>query len=501
MARAARYLRISDDREGEELGVGRQDEDTAALAQRNAHTLIGPAYVDNDRGASTRSRKRRPAYERMIEDARAGCFDVIIAYTSGRLTRRPREHEDLIELAEQHGIRFEYVRSPSFDLGTAAGRRVARILAANDAGESEDIAERIQRTNDQRAAAGKQHGGHRPYGWEPDRVTVRETEAAVIREATRRALAGEALRSICRDLNARGLRTAGTEAQPARGRRPAKPAVPGAQWTPRHLRQVLLNARHAGLRRHRGAILDGVRLEPAIIEPADWWALERLLTAPDRVHNPGRAGQLSLLSGLARCAKCRAPIRSGKSTRDGRAVYRCPAGHVTRDRRGLEDFVTAIVVTYLSKRRLTDLWPGDGGPEGARERAAAERESARLSRKLTEAREAWKADKISMADWLDVQNDLGPRLEEATKRAAPPVLDGANVLAGLVGPRAAEVWPELGIDRQRAAVALLLNIEIGPGRRGAPFLDRETGERIFDPTGVTVTPLTSPNGPHSTDGN
>ncbi|HYS38449.1 MAG TPA: recombinase family protein, partial [Pseudonocardiaceae bacterium] len=126
------------------MGVARQLEDCRQLAARNGDTVTR-IYSDNDIGASTRSRKPRPEYQKMIKDARDGLIDKIIAYTSGRLTRRPREHEDLIDLAEQLGVAFGYVASPGFDLNTAAGRRVARILAATDAGEAEDISERARR--------------------------------------------------------------------------------------------------------------------------------------------------------------------------------------------------------------------------------------------------------------------------------------------------------------------------------------------------------------------
>src|ERR1700761_445244 len=103
------YLRISDDREGRELGVTRQREHCADLAERFG-IKVYDIYNDNDRGASTRSIKPRPDYKRLVQDARAGAINCIIAYTSGRLTRRPREHEDQIELAEQYGTVFRYVR-------------------------------------------------------------------------------------------------------------------------------------------------------------------------------------------------------------------------------------------------------------------------------------------------------------------------------------------------------------------------------------------------------
>ena len=109
---AAIYVRISEDREGRELGVERQEQDCRDLADRNGWPAVD-IYPDDDISASTRSRKRRPQYELLLADARAGRFDVVVAYTSGRLTRRPRELEDLIDLAERHGTRLVYVRSPA----------------------------------------------------------------------------------------------------------------------------------------------------------------------------------------------------------------------------------------------------------------------------------------------------------------------------------------------------------------------------------------------------
>src|SRR5213078_4676766 len=102
MGHAAIYCRISADREGRELGVERQEADCRALAERLGLHVVD-VYIDNDLSASTRSRKDRPRYRQMLADARAGKVTTVIAYTSGRLTRRPREHEDLIDLATGHG--------------------------------------------------------------------------------------------------------------------------------------------------------------------------------------------------------------------------------------------------------------------------------------------------------------------------------------------------------------------------------------------------------------
>ncbi|MEH3068859.1 MAG: recombinase family protein [Aeromicrobium erythreum] len=53
-------------------------------------------YTDNDTGASNLSKKKRPEYDAMLEAIRAGGIDVILAYSTSRLTRKNREFEDLI---------------------------------------------------------------------------------------------------------------------------------------------------------------------------------------------------------------------------------------------------------------------------------------------------------------------------------------------------------------------------------------------------------------------
>ena len=65
---AAIYVRISDDREGLELGTARQTEDARRLAEREGRTVPDDlVFPDNDLSASTRAKKVRPQWDRMIE--------------------------------------------------------------------------------------------------------------------------------------------------------------------------------------------------------------------------------------------------------------------------------------------------------------------------------------------------------------------------------------------------------------------------------------------------
>jgi site-specific DNA recombinase len=58
-----------------------------------------------------------------------------------------------------------------------------------------------------RATAGTPLGDSRRFGFEADRVTVKEDEAEILRELTSRLLAGEALLTLVNELDERGIRS------------------------------------------------------------------------------------------------------------------------------------------------------------------------------------------------------------------------------------------------------------------------------------------------------
>lgn len=82
---AAIYARIS--RSGRHrLGVTRQLEDCRRLAD-DLGWMVAEEYVDGDSSAWA---KRRPAYERMLENLPEGRRDGVVVYHQDRLTRPPR---------------------------------------------------------------------------------------------------------------------------------------------------------------------------------------------------------------------------------------------------------------------------------------------------------------------------------------------------------------------------------------------------------------------------
>ena len=148
LMQAAIYLRQSEDRNGDMLAVDRQREDCVKLcAQRGWATT---EYIDNDTSAT--NGKRRPAYQRMLADIRAGLIDAVVAWDLDRLYRQPRELEDLIDLADQKHLALATVAGDA-DLSTDNGRLFARIKGA--VARSRSTARRAAEAGQQAARQGR----------------------------------------------------------------------------------------------------------------------------------------------------------------------------------------------------------------------------------------------------------------------------------------------------------------------------------------------------------
>src|SRR3954447_11424567 len=200
--RAVIYCRQSLDRSGEGLAVTRQREDAEALCRERGWTVLD-VITDNDVSAS--NGKPRPGFLRVLDLVEGRQVDVVVAWHVGRLVRKLADLETVIERCERSGVRLATV-SGDLDLSTDAGRLVGRILASVARGEGERKGARQRRGHQQAAEAGKPvRWSHRPFGYQPDKITPEPDEAAAVRQACEQLLSGGTLRSIARRWNEAGL--------------------------------------------------------------------------------------------------------------------------------------------------------------------------------------------------------------------------------------------------------------------------------------------------------
>jgi site-specific DNA recombinase len=449
------YARISRDEEGSGLGVKRQLKDCRALADSLGWT-VAEEYVDND--ISAYSGKRRPGYEQMLADVADGLRDGVVVYHPDRLTRRPLELEQFLEVVTTARVpEVRFVASGGLDVGTGDGLMVLRVLAAVAASESATKSRRGRRKALEIAESGRPHiGSHRPYGYEDDRITVKESEAQVIRTLAARYLAGETTRSLAEWLNREGIRT-----------------VRGNPWRTPTIRQVLAGPRIAGLRTHHGEVITEGIWEPIISMETH----ARLLAEMDRRKVSGRrAPRRYLLSGMLRCGKCDGRLYSSART-DGRRRYVCSSspdhrgcGRLTVVAAPVEDLITDAVLYRLDTPELADAL---AGRTAADDRTAALADDlAQDTAQLQELAGLYATKAISAQEWMSARNPIEARIEQTQRQLAR---NGRNdALAGLVGNGAQlrAQWADLSLDRQAAIVrAVLDHAVIEPGVSGARTLD------------------------------
>jgi DNA invertase Pin-like site-specific DNA recombinase len=449
--RCGLYLRISKyEGEGRSPGTVRQEKDCRAEARRRGWQVVEPIYLDDDRSAL----KRRPRYEDMVADLKAGVIDAVIAWHEDRLLRSNAELEDLVVLVEATGAQIITVCAGDVDLETPEGRFKARIQAAVARKESEDKSRRLRRMMQDKVEKGEPNGGGRPYGYRADRVTPEPAEAAIVVEVVARVAAGETLTRVAEDLNRRGV-----------------PTARGARWNLPNIRRMCVNPRYIGRRTHHGTDV-GEALWPALVDETTWRRAQHLLTSEDRPKR--RSARKYLLSGgLLVCGACGTPLRSKPShTRTGPvATYACPPPNlggcagVNIRAEPTEELITEEVIRMVEKPAFA---------KALRARSGSDRSAVKTIRAIEAERdelaEALGSGAISMREFKIARAKQDQRLAQAQSAAVADQTTAA--VARYAGRRGAlrEEWskPEFSLDRKQAIIrAVIDHVVIDPvGRSG-----------------------------------
>ncbi|QRI74709.1 MULTISPECIES: recombinase family protein [Rhodococcus] len=462
--RVAVYLRQSQDRDGTEYGIQRQREDVLRLVQGRGWT-VAAEYVDNDTSAT--SRKPRPGFEAMMEAVDRGEVDVIAARHVDRLVRRLVDLEGVLERCHAHGTTV-VTASDGVDTATDGGRLVVRILGSVAQGEMERKSARQKSAMAQAAAQGRYVGGRRAFGYEQDGVTIRPDEAALIVTGYEAVLAGESLAAVARMWNESGIGT----------------TQGGTEWERSAVKDVLINARNAGLRRHRPegthatyrqdptSFVVGRAVWEPIVPEDTWRAVVAILTDPSR-RKPSQRGR-NLLTSVALCGVCeegnRPTVHAGGARRHYR-IYRCrDHHHLQRMAEPVDEYVEALMVARLSRPDALAVF----APRVEEDTRDLSAEADVLRRRL----EDLAADYMHMTrEQFRIANEsVRSRLAEVEAEIA--AAGAADVIAPLVtSGDVAAAWSELSTARKRSVIDTLVTVTLySPGR----------GRRAFDPETVGI---------------
>src|SRR5215470_9488380 len=201
MTRAVIYARFST-----ELQRDASIEDQARLCReridREGWTLVA-TYSD---AATSGASRLRPGYQKLLEDARTGGFDLVVAEALDRLSR---DQEDIAGLYKQ--LRFHGVRILTLAEGEISELHVG-LKGTMNALFLKDLAAKTHRGLEGRVREGRSGGGL-CYGFDVVREhdaqgepvhggrRINEAEAEIVRRIFREFTTGKSPRAIARDLN------------------------------------------------------------------------------------------------------------------------------------------------------------------------------------------------------------------------------------------------------------------------------------------------------------
>jgi DNA invertase Pin-like site-specific DNA recombinase len=464
------YARLSEDREpgtevagGVATSVDRQVHDCLKWCELHGHRVAG---IYRDEGISGFSGARRPEFERLLADARNGVGRLIVVWRLDRLSRNRPDFTRVLDMCDGGGIQLASV-TESLDTSTPTGEAMRDIIAIFARMESRNISVRVARARLEAAMAGRPvPGGARPYGYAADKVTIIEAEADVLREAARRVIRGESLRSVAREFNARGLRP-----------------VQAAKFSAGNLGKLLANPRYISRAVYKGVeVADGQW--PPILTVAVHEQLKAVLSNPARRSQAGRPPVHLLVGGILRCGVCgdeshpvalgaRAPDKSGRR-------YGCDGGdreagrvHLVVAAAPLERFVTDAVLEALDGPKLgkfLKLRATNGDRELGDQLVADER-------RLRDLATMYARDEIDKPEWLVARPVLLQRIRSARERLARRA--EAAILAD-VGPEPgalAKAWQRWTLEQRRDVLRLVLEaVIVSPATRRGPGFDESRVE-------------------------
>ena len=440
--KAAIYCRLSEEDRNKQC----ETDDSGSIRNQKAMLMqyaagqgweIYHIYSDDD---YTGSDRRRPEFNRLLADAKAHKFDIVLCKTQSRFTRE-------LELVEKYihglfpiwGIRFVSIVDNA-DTANKGNKKSRQINGLVNEWYLEDMSDNIRSVLTSRRRNGYHIGAFALYGYQKDpdqkgHLIIDEEAAAVVREVFTLFAQGCGKTAIARMLNDRGIPNP-TEYKRQHGLRYKQPKTKNSTlWKYFAIADMLGNEIYIGnmVQGKYGSVSyktkqnkprpksEWYRVENThepIIDRALWNRVQALLAQKAK---PFAAGTIGLFARKARCASCGYTLRS--SVTKGRRYLQCPNRHVAKDActgafisvdklEGLViDELNRLAAEYLDKDELERSVEFCDGLSAQRSRllsdiAAYEKKAAEYAKGLRELYLDKVRGLLSEGDYIELSHDF-----------------------------------------------------------------------------------------------
>ncbi len=360
--KAAIYCRLSEEDRNKQF----ETDDSNSIQNQKAMLLqyameqgweVYNLYSDDD---YTGSDRRRPEFNRLLEDAKAHRFDIVLCKTQSRFTRE-------LELVEKYihglfpiwGIRFVSIVDNA-DTANKGNKKSRQINGLVNEWYLEDMSENIRSVLTNRRQNGFHIGAFALYGYKKDpdqkgHLLIDEEAAAVVREVFSLFSQGYGKTAIARMLNDRGIPNP-TEYKRLHGLRYQQPKRKNSTlWKYFAISDMLTNEIYIGnmVQGKYGSVSyktkqnkprpksEWYRVEgthEAIIDRSLWNRVQAMIAERAK---PFDCGTVGLFARKAKCANCGYTMRSTKNR--GRHYLQCSNRHVAKD---------ACIGSFISVEKL-----------------------------------------------------------------------------------------------------------------------------------------------------
>lgn len=337
--KAAIYCRLSEEdrNRGDADSLSIQNQKSMLVSYAVAQDWeVYAIYSDDDYAGADR---RRPAFNKLLRDAEARLFDIVLCKTQSRFTREMELVEKYIHgLFPLWGIRFVSIVDNA-DTAAPGNKKARQISGLVNEWYLEDMSENIRAVLTDRRRKGFHIGAHALYGYkkDPDKrghLLPDPSSSAVVREIFTLYASGYGKTAIARILNARRI---ATPSDYRTGRS-------GSLWQYGTIGGILSNEMYIGnmVQGRYGSVSyktkqnrprdrsEWIRVEGThepIVGRELWDAVQTLRTHRAR---PFSGGAMGVLSGLVHCGSCGARMRTVKN-RD-RRYFQCRNRYLAPDR-------------------------------------------------------------------------------------------------------------------------------------------------------------------------
>lgn len=333
--KVAIYCRLSE----EDRNKLNKDDDSNSIKNQKAMLMqysvsqgwdIYDIYSDDDYAGSDRN---RPQFKRLLADAEARKFDIILCKTQSRFTRE-------LELVEKYihglfpiwGIRFVSIVDNA-DTANKGNKKSRQINALVNEWYLEDMSENIRSVLTNRRENGFHIGAFAPYGYQKDpdikgHLIIDQEAAEIVREIFSMFADGYGKSAIARSLNDRGVPNP-TEYKRRKGLRYYQAAKTASTlWKYPTIAEILANEVYIGnlVQGKYGSVsyktrqctprpkekwIRAMGTHESIIEPELWARVQKKIRSHARPLST--TGTIHIFSGIVVCMHCGYAVRPHKN--------------------------------------------------------------------------------------------------------------------------------------------------------------------------------------------